>query len=169
MKAVQQCQFAEDSESSPRCSQSATRKWGDCWFCDDHGQRKVFSSLKDAHKSGPGRTLPVLSAISEGEADFSALSDFPACNVIPEEERFYGYITSLGMEEYHGRDYSPLRLYATFEYNGQSSFWIVPSAELFKILTPFLIEMASERANGMPGHSKLWIGKKNGKWIANLP
>ncbi len=41
MKSPHQCQFAEDSQTQPRCREKATRKWGDCWFCETHGRRDI--------------------------------------------------------------------------------------------------------------------------------
>lgn len=40
-----QCQFAMMPESPiPRCQKTATRKWGDHWFCDEHGTRDIADS-----------------------------------------------------------------------------------------------------------------------------
>lgn len=39
MKAQIQCEFAKDSVQMFRCPKKATRKWGDHWFCEEHGSR----------------------------------------------------------------------------------------------------------------------------------
>lgn len=38
-KAKPQCEFAMDSTTQDRCRRTATCKWGDQWFCDEHGDR----------------------------------------------------------------------------------------------------------------------------------
>ena len=35
-----QCQYAMSSTELPRCTKDATRKLGDHWFCEEHGNRK---------------------------------------------------------------------------------------------------------------------------------
>lgn len=54
MKSKMQCQWAETSETLPRCTKMATRKWGDCWFCEEHGSRDkaVGEVLTFMHKHG---------------------------------------------------------------------------------------------------------------------
>ncbi len=51
MKASIQCQFAESATDQPRCPRTATRKWGDHWFCDVHGERR--------HKGKPTEVEPM--------------------------------------------------------------------------------------------------------------
>ena len=89
---------------------------------------------------------------------------------IGEEERFYGYITGLGI---HACDDDKNdnwgNLYASFEYAGETKVWIVPDTELFDILANYLKSMAWERHEGCHGMEKLWIAKNNGKWIVDLP
>jgi hypothetical protein len=34
-----QCQFAQFSDDQTRCEKDATRKFGDFWFCEEHGSR----------------------------------------------------------------------------------------------------------------------------------
>jgi len=61
------------------------------------------------------------------------------------EQRFYGYITGLGIENWHASGSPmPRRLFATFEYNGKSEIWIVPDEELFEILSSHLNKMACQ-------------------------
>lgn len=40
-----QCQFGEDSDVVPRCTAPATRKFGDHWFCEEHGKRGGVAPL----------------------------------------------------------------------------------------------------------------------------
>lgn len=88
------------------------------------------------------------------------------------EEHFYGYITGIGVERCTdpGGNQIPTRLYATFEYNGETTVWCVPDHELFSILARHLVDMATMRTeHGDYGYSKLWISKKNGAWDVDLP
>jgi len=40
MKDKGQCEFASLAKGTPpRCTKPATRKWGDGFFCDEHGKR----------------------------------------------------------------------------------------------------------------------------------
>ena len=94
---------------------------------------------------------------------------------IGEEEKFYGYITGLGIE----RCTEPLspnpagltRFYATFEHHGKTSVWLVPDPALFELLSEHLCSMVRARwASGDDyGYDKLWISKKNGAWNVDLP
>ena len=91
---------------------------------------------------------------------------------IGSEEKFYGYITGIGVERCADPicDQIPSRLYASFEYNGETTVWCVPDHELFGILASHLTDMALTRTeHGEYGYSKLWIGKKNGAWKVDLP
>lgn len=95
-----------------------------------------------------------------------------AIPVIGEEERFYGYITGLGVERSSGLcdEPVPTRLYATFEYGATTTVWLVPDHELFAILGRYLAEMAEMRhEHDDYGYSKLWIGRKGGRWNVFLP
>ena len=87
------------------------------------------------------------------------------------EERFYGYITGLGVEDGGTRPdgTAPDRLYATFEYNGETTVWIVPDHRLFAILARHLCATAAARHSGCPGLSKLWIARRGGRWLVDLP
>ncbi len=89
---------------------------------------------------------------------------------IGETEAFYGYITGLGIHP-NADDESKSwgNLYASFEYGGETKVWIVPDIELFNILANFLKAMAWERHEGCIGMQKLWIVKRNKKWIVDLP
>lgn len=40
MKAQIQCEFAKDSVQMFRYPKKATRKWGNHWFCEEHGSRE---------------------------------------------------------------------------------------------------------------------------------
>jgi hypothetical protein len=88
------------------------------------------------------------------------------------EKRFYGYITALGIENWHNapNDPMPRRLFATFEYNGKTNVWIVPDEDLFKILSSHLNDMAWHYKNTDEyGYAKLWIEKRDGEWHVDLP
>jgi len=88
------------------------------------------------------------------------------------EAHFYGYLIGLSVGGTPGdSDQHDLNLYATFEYNGIRSVWLVPDSELFEILCPHLCGMAWYRKNAPDdfGYNKLWIEFKNGKWSADLP
>ena len=37
VKEFVQCQYAELSNDKTRCIEKATRKYGNCWFCEEHG------------------------------------------------------------------------------------------------------------------------------------
>jgi hypothetical protein len=93
-------------------------------------------------------------------------------SVIEEAEKFYGYIVGLTLEPCPnpGNDPVPSKLYATFEYNGEQTRWIVPDVALFRSLAAHLIDMAVMRSElGDHGYSKLWISKKDGQWLVDLP
>jgi hypothetical protein len=81
-----------------------------------------------------------------------------------------GYITGIGVERTTDPYNIGRRLFATFEYNGETIVYQVPDPELFEILAQHLCGMASSRKNSDDyGYSKLWIEKKDGKWIVDLP
>ena len=87
------------------------------------------------------------------------------------EERFYGYIVGLSLErgDLPGSPDVPTRMFARFEYSGETLEAEVPDAELFHLLAGHLKVCAHMRAEeGDWGYSKIWICKKNGKWYANL-
>lgn len=88
---------------------------------------------------------------------------------IGEAEHFYGYITGVGIHPCDGTDDLNENLYASFEYAGETKVWIVPDIELFDALANCLKSMAWERHEGCYGMQKLWIAKKNGNWIVDLP
>lgn len=90
-------------------------------------------------------------------------------DTIGEKEKFYGYIIGLQVERCPD-DRINRKLYATFEYNGEVEVWKVPDSELFKILSSHLVSMANIRSGEDEyGYSKLWIEKKKGKWVVDLP
>ncbi|SRR5258708_3238804 len=101
--------------------------------------------------------------------------------VIGSKEQFYGYIVSLGVglerEETiednagcHIELHDDRRLYAMFEYNGHRQVWVVPDAELFRLLATHLYSMARTRDNTDDyGYDKLWISKETGAWKVDLP
>ncbi len=89
--------------------------------------------------------------------------------VIGREAKFYGYIVGLEME----RGDSPgirRRMFARFEYGPLSSVWEVPDSDLFGLLAHHMVGNATMRHEHADyGYSKLWIEKKDGRWIADLP
>jgi hypothetical protein len=92
--------------------------------------------------------------------------------VIGTDEHFYGYITGLGIESCPnlGDGPVPSTLYATFEYGSETTVWVVPDHELFALLAEHLKNMAFERhTTDAYGISKLWIGKRDGRWSVDLP
>lgn len=91
-------------------------------------------------------------------------------NTIGDASRFYGYIVGLGVTLELDDDLNPNpSMYALFEYNGEMTAWIVRDLELFSILNKHLSDMAWHANEGKFGYSKLWIEKKNGKWVVELP
>lgn len=86
--------------------------------------------------------------------------------VIQEEERFYGYIKGIYIND--EIDIIENRgLYVIFEDN---NVWKVPDLELFKLLSEKLCADAWVVKNTDDhGYSKLLISKKNGKWEVELP
>jgi len=42
-----QCQWAETHPTNPRCPEDATRKYGNHFFCEEHGQRPETVKLID--------------------------------------------------------------------------------------------------------------------------
>jgi len=92
--------------------------------------------------------------------------------VIGNEERFYGYITGLGLEAKYDPLYCGIpKLYATFEKGDETEVWIVPDWYLFRILSDHLVSMAETRESGEEyGYDKLWISRPEGSgWIVDLP
>lgn len=89
--------------------------------------------------------------------------------IIQERENFYGYIKSVGFynsatdESYWGG------MYAIFEYQNQTTRWQVPDIELFDLLVNDLRHEALQLSQSDNFHTKLWIGKKDGKWWTDLP
>lgn len=96
--------------------------------------------------------------------------DLPApIPTIGEDEHFYGYITAIGVER-SDADQIGRRLFATFEYNDVTTVYQVPDEKLFEILAMYLCQMAWHRKNTDDyGYEKLWIEKKDSKWIVDLP
>jgi hypothetical protein len=91
--------------------------------------------------------------------------------VIGDDPHFYGYITGIGVERSSdASDNVPRHLYATFEYNDETSVWLVPDHELFALLARHLVDMAVMRdEHGDYGYAKLWISRKDGRWDVDLP
>jgi hypothetical protein len=89
---------------------------------------------------------------------------------IQDEEKFYGYIIGLGIEPDRNDDAPLDKMYASFEYNGEIQIWMVPDPDLFQILAEHLcsidivISISDSYVN-----QKLYIEKKNGKWIVDVP
>jgi hypothetical protein len=91
---------------------------------------------------------------------------------IGEQARFYGYITGVGVERCPEPSQEPVsqNLYATFEYNGDTSVWLVPDHDLFRQLCSHLADTAVMRKeHGDYGNAKLWIGKQDDRWEVDLP
>jgi hypothetical protein len=92
--------------------------------------------------------------------------------VIGTEPHFYGYITGLGIESCPNLSDAPVpsTLYATFEYGSETTVWVVPDHKLFAMLAEHLKSMAFERdTSDAYGISKLWISRRDGRWIVDLP
>lgn len=90
--------------------------------------------------------------------------------VIGPEARFYGYIAGLDVEV-EENERPDRRFHAVFGYNGEYTMWIVPDAELFKLLTDYLWKQAAciqEKCGTGSGEYKLWIERKGDKWIVEL-
>jgi hypothetical protein len=86
------------------------------------------------------------------------------------EERFYGYITGIGIEHNYDPDTGTPRMYATFENNGEVSVWIVPDPMLFMLLSIRLLNMAESRFEGDGyGYEKLCIYKTPMAWNLDNP
>ncbi len=89
--------------------------------------------------------------------------------IIQEHESFYGYIKAVGFynssenEDYWGG------MYAIFEYNNKTTRWQIPDIELFELLVGHLQDECCQLAQSDNFFTKLWIGKKDGKWWADLP
>ena len=91
--------------------------------------------------------------------------------VIGPENRFYGYITGLGVG-LRGENGHDRRCYAMFEYNRERTVWIIPDYELFLALGEYLNGMAYCRFETPDdyGYSKLYIGKtETGTWSVQTP
>lgn len=92
---------------------------------------------------------------------------------IGEVDSFYGYITGLFLktldkENRHDQEINT-KFFVSFEYWDCEELWIVPDADLFLKLIPYLHEMAFSRHDENHGQSKLRIGKKRGEWVVELP
>jgi hypothetical protein len=77
--------------------------------------------------------------------------------IMGEKPHFYGYITGVGIERCaEPADRVPRRLYSTFEYNGETSVWLVPDHEFFAAHSRHLVDMAVRRdEHGDYGYAKL--------------
>lgn len=57
-KPVRQCEYAMHSSQQERCPNPATCKWGDNWFCDNHGSRITTDEIVDSFlKQGDDRAV----------------------------------------------------------------------------------------------------------------
>src|SRR4051794_31941870 len=97
----------------------------------------------------------------------------PDVRAISDELNYYGFITGLGVERVPEWTVTAIisdRLYATFEWEGETSVWLVPDSELFGELAPHLVRMADSRCSieglgaGEYGESQLWIGRTDDRW-----
>lgn len=87
--------------------------------------------------------------------------------IIKDEEKFYGYIIGLAIEP---NEDSFNKMYVSFQYNAKTQIWMVPDSDLFQILAKHLCSMAVVRSvSDDYGYEKLYIEKKNGKWIVETP
>ena len=93
---------------------------------------------------------------------------------ITEAVNFYGYLVGLSVGRLplslSSYDKGDLRLFATFMYNGTKTTYEVPDLELFKILSEYLMSTAWDYKNSDGDTlNKLYIEKKDGRWLADLP
>jgi hypothetical protein len=90
---------------------------------------------------------------------------------IGEEPHFYGYLKGLSIERPDETLGTGVNFYASFIYGETVSFWKVPDAELFRILSGWLVSAAQElsHCDDYNGVVKLHIEKTDGKWIVDLP
>jgi len=86
--------------------------------------------------------------------------------IIGIEARFYGYITVSGLRTVPSRAVNQFpRLYATSQYNGKTSVWILPDHELFRQLAKQLVDTAVLRTeHGDYAYAQLWISTKDERW-----
>lgn len=87
-----------------------------------------------------------------------------AMRTIGESPAFYGYVVGLVSRKN--------QLLVTFEYNDDIEVWIVPDAELFRLLADHLCGNAQSQheSDGEDfGYNKVWIEKIDGKWSVTLP
>jgi len=92
--------------------------------------------------------------------------------VIGPEAKFYGYIVGLQIERGDLPDSPevPARMFARFENSGTTSVWEVPDHKLFRTLASHMADNAQMRDEHDDwGYSKLWIEKKKGEWVVDLP
>lgn len=89
--------------------------------------------------------------------------------IIQDSEAFYGYLKAIGFyncpkdEVYWGG------MYAVFEYQNETTRWQVPDIELFNLLVSHLQDECRQLVQSDTFYTKLWIGKRDGKWWADLP
>ena len=91
---------------------------------------------------------------------------------IGHEAKFYGYIVGLEIERGDLPDSPevPKRMFARFEYGAKSTVWEVPDSDLFALLANHMVGNATMRnVHDDYGYSKLWIERKEGQWIVDLP
>lgn len=94
----------------------------------------------------------------------------PQCDpIIQETERFYGYIKAVGFYNSPKDNAYWGGMYAVFEYGNETTRWQVPDNELFSLLVNCLQDECCQLNESDGFFTKLWIGKRDGKWWADLP
>lgn len=54
-----QCDWCRDSMANPRCTAKATRKWGNHWFCEEHGKRMDEDLTRNEVKPWAAHACPI--------------------------------------------------------------------------------------------------------------
>lgn len=97
-------------------------------------------------------------------------SNRPSYPIIGPEEHFYGYVIGLSIEPWTDEGEVPERLLVTFEYGERQQVWEVPDLELWTILWEHLHGNGWHRKNTDDyGYGKVWIEKKEGAWVVDVP
>jgi hypothetical protein len=96
----------------------------------------------------------------------------PRQPTIQAQPQFYGHLVGLSLERGdlgYSKEY-PGKMYARFEYQDQSTTYVVPDWELFTLLSSHLCDNARVRAQlGNYGFAKLWIEKTSAGWAVTAP
>lgn len=89
--------------------------------------------------------------------------------IIQENEKFYGYLKAIGF--YNCSKHKGIwgGMYAIFEYQNKTTRWKVPDIKLFNLLARHLQHECEQLVQSDCFYTKLWIGKQEGKWWADLP